>query len=136
MTAITDEAASLVQSLQRRTSAQLTCNKSIAYYPDMDDEQLDRVFKALADPIRRKIVDRLRQQPNQSLFQICAGAVAKGEHAVSRQAMTQHLDMLEKAGLIHVFWSGRTKIHSLDLLPLRMAADIWLHRQLNEGNDP
>ncbi|TCV93164.1 ArsR family transcriptional regulator [Luteibacter rhizovicinus] len=101
----------------------------------MNDEQLDQIFKALADPTRRRIIDRLRKQPNQSLFQICALSVAEGEKAVSRQAITQHLDMLEKAGLVHVSWSGRTKIHALDLKPLRKAADIWLHRHLQEGKD-
>ncbi len=102
----------------------------------MDDEQLDRVFKALSDPIRRRIVDRLREQPDQSLFQICAAAVAEGEKMISRQAITQHLGMLEKAGLVHVSWSGRTKIHTLDLTPLRTAVDVWLYRHLQEGEDP
>ncbi|WP_186391518.1 MULTISPECIES: helix-turn-helix transcriptional regulator [unclassified Pannonibacter] len=102
----------------------------------MDDEQLDQIFKALADPIRRRIIDRLRKQPNQSLFQICAVAAVEGEKAISRQAISQHLDMLEKAGLVQVSWSGRTKLHTLDLMPLRKAADIWLHKHLQEGKDP
>ncbi|MBN3798314.1 helix-turn-helix transcriptional regulator [Burkholderia sp. Ac-20392] len=102
----------------------------------MNAEQLDHVFKALADPIRRRIIDRLREQPDQSLFQICAVAVATGEKAISRQAVTQHLDMLEKAGLVRISWSGRTKIHSLDLQPLREAVDIWLQRHLEEGKNP
>lgn len=102
----------------------------------MDADQLDQVFKALADPIRRRIIDRLREQPDQSLFQICAIAVAEGDKAISRQAITQHLDMLEKAGLVRVSWSGRTKIHSLDLQPLREAADSWLYRHLQEGKAP
>ena len=102
----------------------------------MESEQLDRIFKALADHNRRRIIDCLREQHDQTLFQICAAAVAEGEKAISRQAITQHLDMLEKAGLIRVSWSGRTKIHTLDLMPLRIAADIWLHRHLHEGRDP
>ena len=102
----------------------------------MDAEQLDHVFKALADPIRRRIVDRLREQPDQSLFEICAVAVAEGEKAISRQAVTQHLHLLEKAGLVRVSWSGRTKIHSLDLTPLREAGDTWLHKHLQEGTKP
>ncbi|MBY3037526.1 MULTISPECIES: ArsR/SmtB family transcription factor [Rhizobium] len=96
----------------------------------MDAEQLDRIFKALADPTRRRIIDRLREQPAQSLFQICAGSVAEGEKALSRQAISQHLDMLEKAELLQVSWSAQTKIHSLDLKPLREAADIWLNKHL------
>lgn len=102
----------------------------------MNAEQLDRVFKALADPIRRRIIDRLREQPDQSLFQICAASFAEDGKAISRQAVTQHLDMLEKAGLIRVTWSGRTKIHSLDLTPLREAADVWLLKHLREGKGP
>jgi DNA-binding transcriptional ArsR family regulator len=96
----------------------------------VDDVQLDQIFKALADPIRRRIMERLREQPNHSLFQMCAVAVTKGEKAISRLAISPHLDMLEKAELVHGSWSGRTKIH-----PLRKAADIWLHRHLQEGKD-
>ena len=96
----------------------------------MDDDQLDRIFKALADPTRRRIVDRLRERPAQSLFQICALAAAANEPGLSRQAITQHLDMLEKAGLIRVEWMGRTKLHSLDLDPLRKATALWLQKHL------
>jgi len=96
----------------------------------VDDEQLDRIFKALADPTRRRIVDRLRERPAQSLFQICALAAAANEPGLSRQAITQHLDMLEKAGLIRVEWMGRTKLHSLDLDPLRKATALWLQKHL------
>jgi DNA-binding transcriptional ArsR family regulator len=99
----------------------------------MDADQLDRVFRALADPIRRRIIDRLQEKPHQSLFEICASAVAEGEKAISRQAVSQHLDMLEKAGLIRVSWSGRTKVHFLNLTPLRDAAEIWLRKHLDEG---
>ena len=102
----------------------------------MDADQLDRVFKALADPTRRRIIDHLRERPGQSLFQICALAMAGEGKALSRQAITQHLDMLEKAGLLHVSWSGRTKLHTLDLTPLRKAADIWLRKHLEEGERP
>jgi DNA-binding transcriptional ArsR family regulator len=102
----------------------------------MDAEQLDRIFKALADPTRRRIIDRLRDHPDQSLFQICAGSFAEGERVLSRQAISQHLDMLEKAGLLQVSWSAQTKIHSLDLKPLREAADIWLNKHLQEGKYP
>ena len=102
----------------------------------MDDGELDRNFKALADPTRRRIIDRLREQPDQSLFQICALSFAEDGKALSRQAITQHLEMLEKAGLVRVSWSGRTKIHSLDLGPLREATDIWLRKHLQEGKTP
>lgn len=102
----------------------------------MNDQELDRIFRALADPTRRKIIDRLREQPDQSLFEICAMSVAEDGKTLSRQAITQHLDMLQKAGLLQVSWSGRTKIHSLDLKPLREATDIWLRKHLQEGKTP
>jgi DNA-binding transcriptional ArsR family regulator len=96
----------------------------------MDDDQLDRIFKALGDPIRRRIIDRLREHPEQSLFEICALSIAEDGTALSRQAITQHLDMLQKAGLVRVEWSGRTKIHSLDPGPLREAVNLWLRNHL------
>lgn len=96
----------------------------------MDADQLDRVFKAVADPTRRALVDRLAARPNQSLFELCAGAVAEGQPAMSRQAVSQHLDVLEKAGLVRVAWAGRTKLHTLDPAPLRSAQAAWLGRHL------
>ncbi len=96
----------------------------------MDDDELDRIFKALGDPTRRRIIDRLRKRPNQSLFEICARSVAEDGTALSRQAITQHLVMLEEAGLVRVAWSGRTKIHTLDPGPLREAVRLWLRNHL------
>ena len=96
----------------------------------MNDDELDRVFKALGDPTRRRIIDRLRERPGQSLFEICARSVAEDSTALSRQAVTQHLDMLEKAGLVRVEWSGRTKLHTLEPGPLRAAVDLWLRHRL------
>jgi DNA-binding transcriptional ArsR family regulator len=96
----------------------------------MTQVELDVLFKALADPTRRRIVDRLAERPDQSLFELCAGAVAEGQPVLSRQAVSQHLEVLEKAGLVSVAWSGRTKLHRLDLAPLRAAQAAWLGRFL------
>ncbi|MDF2618246.1 MAG: transcriptional regulator [Xanthobacteraceae bacterium] len=96
----------------------------------MNDDELDRVFKALGDPTRRRIIDRLRERPRQSLFELCALSVAQDGKALSRQAITQHLDLLEKAGLVQVEWSGRTKLHSLNPAPLREAVRLWLRAHL------
>ncbi|ODT70080.1 MAG: hypothetical protein ABS75_14535 [Pelagibacterium sp. SCN 63-23] len=71
-------------------------------------------------------MDRLAARAGQSLFELCAAAVAEGAAPLSRQAVSQHLDVLEKAGLIEVNWSGRTKLHSLELAPLRAARVAWL----------
>jgi DNA-binding transcriptional ArsR family regulator len=96
----------------------------------VNDDALDRIFKALGDPARRRIIDRLRERPEQSLFEICAHLIAEDGMTLSRQAVTQHLDMLQKAGLVHVEWSGRTKLHSLDPDPMREAVNLWLRKHL------
>ncbi|WP_297110515.1 metalloregulator ArsR/SmtB family transcription factor [uncultured Devosia sp.] len=96
----------------------------------MTPDELDALFKALADPTRRRIVDRLAERPDQSLFELCAGAVAKGQPVMSRQAVSQHLEVLEKAGLVQVTRAGRTKLHRLELWPLRAAQKAWLGRLL------
>jgi len=100
----------------------------------MNADQLDAIFKALADPTRRRLVDRLAARSNQSLFELCAAMVAEGQPALSRQAISQHLDMLERAGLVAVTWSGRTKLHALDLTPLHEANAAWLGKHLHEGS--
>lgn len=96
----------------------------------MNDHDLDHIFKALGDPTRRRIIDRLRGRPGQSLFEICAHSFAEDGMALSRQAITQHLDMLQKAGLLRVEWSGRTKLHFFDPGPLREAVSLWLRKHL------
>ena len=96
----------------------------------MTDDDLDRVFKALGDPTRRRIIDCLRARPRQSLFEICAYFFAEDGATLSRQAVTQHLDMLEKAGIVRIEWSGRTKFHTLDAGPLRAAVAAWLGNHL------
>lgn len=100
----------------------------------MDDDQLDNVFKAVGDPIRRRILDRLAKRPGQSLFEICVASVAEDGRSLSRQTISQHLDMLERAGLVQTHWSGRTKLHTFDNAPLRKAADAWLNKHLKKGN--
>jgi DNA-binding transcriptional ArsR family regulator len=98
----------------------------------MDDDQLDNVFKALADPVRRRILDRLAKRPWQSLFEICVSSVAEDGRRLSRQTISQHLDMLERAGLVRTHWSGRTKMHTFDKAPLRKAAHAWLNKHLRK----
>jgi DNA-binding transcriptional ArsR family regulator len=100
----------------------------------VDDDQLDNVFKALGDPIRRRILDRLAKRPGQSLFEICASSFAEDGRSLSRQTISQHLDMLERAGLVQTHWSGRTKMHTFDNAPLRKAAAAWLNKHLKKGS--
>ena len=96
----------------------------------MDDEQFDLVFKAIGDATRRRILDGLKQRGERSLFEICASLVSTDGKSLSRQTISQHLDMLEKAGLITTAWKGRTKTHSLNVTPMRAATALWLKKYL------
>ena len=100
----------------------------------VDDDQMDDVFKALGDPVRRRILDRLAKRPGQSLFEICVSSVAEDGKSLSRQTISQHLEMLERAGLVQTHWKGRTKIHAFDNAPLRKAVDAWLNKHLKKGS--
>lgn len=83
------------------------------------------VFKALADPTRRAILDELTERDDQTLFEICARLATKHGLAMSRQAVSQHLDVLEGSGLVRVRREGRYKLHRLDPEPLREIATRW-----------
>ena len=76
------------------------------------------VFKALADPTRRAILDELHERDGQTLFELCARLTMKHGLGSSRQAVSQHLDVLEEAGLVHTRREGRYKFHDLDMAPL------------------
>ncbi|GAB7046785.1 ArsR/SmtB family transcription factor [Catenuloplanes indicus] len=95
----------------------------------MDD---DRVFKALADPTRRKILDELADRDGQTLFEICARLSSKHRLGSSRQAVSQHLEVLAAAGLVHSRRDGRHKFHHLDTGPLEHLTDRWRHRDTEE----
>jgi DNA-binding transcriptional ArsR family regulator len=86
------------------------------------------VFKALADPTRRKILDELTERDGQTLFEICSRLAMKHGLGSSRQAISQHLALLEEAGLIATRREGRCKFHDLDPRPLERIADRWLQR--------
>ena len=84
------------------------------------------VFKALADPTRRKILDELAERDGQTLFELCSRLTMKHQLGSSRQAISQHLDVLEDAGLVRSRREGRYKFHDLDTEPLERIADRWL----------
>lgn len=83
------------------------------------------VFKALADPTRRAILDELRDRDDQTLFELCTRLAMKHGLSSSRQAISQHLDVLEEAGLVTTRREGRYKFHRLDTSPLRAIAERW-----------
>jgi DNA-binding transcriptional ArsR family regulator len=83
------------------------------------------VFKALADPTRRAILDELFERDGQTLFELCTRLTMKHGLSSSRQAISQHLDVLEAAGLVHTRREGRFKFHSVDTTPMRAIVDRW-----------
>lgn len=83
------------------------------------------MFKALADPTRRAILDELQQHDGQTLFELCGRLSAKHGLNSSRQAVSQHLDVLEAAGLVRVRREGRYRFHDLDTSPLRAIVRRW-----------
>ena len=83
------------------------------------------VFKALADPTRRAILDELVERDGQTLFEICSRLAVKHGLTSSRQAISQHLEVLEAAGLVHTRRQGRYKFHHLDTSPLREIVRRW-----------
>jgi DNA-binding transcriptional ArsR family regulator len=84
------------------------------------------VFKALADPTRRTILDELALRDGQTLFEICSRLAMKHGLALTRQAVSQHLEVLEEAGLVTTRREGRYKFHDLERGPLHNLADRWL----------
>jgi DNA-binding transcriptional ArsR family regulator len=89
------------------------------------DPRLSATFKALSDDTRLMILDDLRRRDNQSLFEICARIVDQHGIALTRQAISRHLNVLESAGLISTSWNGRTKVHSLNRVPIGTLIQPW-----------
>lgn len=81
---------------------------------------MDEVFKALADPLRRTLLDRLNERGGQSLRELCDGL------EMSRQAVTKHLVVLERANLLTSVRRGRNKLHYLNPVPINEIADRWI----------
>jgi DNA-binding transcriptional ArsR family regulator len=84
------------------------------------------VFKALADPTRRIILDELAGRNGQTLFEICARLITNHGLGSSRQAISQHLDVLEAAGLVETRRKGRYKFHYINTRPLEPIIERWL----------
>ncbi len=82
----------------------------------------DKVFKALADPTRRHLLDRLRERNGQTLGELCA------QVAMARQSVTQHIAVLEAANLVSTVWRGREKLHYLNPVPLHEIQERWIGR--------
>jgi DNA-binding transcriptional ArsR family regulator len=85
----------------------------------MDD---DRVFRALADSSRRRLLDRLHRKNGQTLGELCRGL------AMTRQAVAKHLAILEEANLVASKREGREKLHFINPVPINQIAERWISK--------
>lgn len=86
---------------------------------------MDKLYRAISDPTRRTILDELVERDGQSLFELCARLTMKHGIGSSRQAISQHLDVLESAGLVMVRREGRYKFHWFNGEPLKAIEERW-----------
>src|SRR5690242_8379398 len=83
---------------------------------------MDEVFKALADPSRRLLLDSLNTRNGQNLQELCARL------SMARQSVSKHLAVLEAANLVTTVWRGREKLHYLNAEPINAIAERWINR--------
>ena len=89
----------------------------VSYYPGVDD-----VFRALADPTRRALLDALTERDGQTLVSLSTG------HGMTRVGVAKHLRLLEDAGLVVTKRRGREKLHFLNPVPIRLVHDRWVSK--------
>ena len=94
------------------------------------------VFKALADPTRRVILDELTDRNGQTLFEICGRLITNHGLGSSRQAISQHLEVLEAAGLVETRREGRYKFHYINTGPLEPVIERWLSKSGKDAGGP
>jgi DNA-binding transcriptional ArsR family regulator len=85
-------------------------------------DDIDDVFKALADRSRRLLLDRLHAESGQTLGELCT------QLKMSRQAVTKHLVILETANLVATVWRGREKFHYLNPVPIHEIHERWIRK--------
>jgi len=98
----------------------LTCKSRLAYNDLMND-----LYEALAAPARRALLDELIEQNGQTLFELCTRLTMKHGFGLSRQAISQHLEVLESVGLVTSERKGRCKFHYIDTRPLMSILERW-----------
>ena len=86
---------------------------------------MDDLYRAIADPTRRAILDELVERDGQTLFEICGRLTMKHGIGSSRQAISQHMEVLEAAGLVITEREGRYKFHRFNGEPLKAIARRW-----------
>lgn len=95
---------------------------------------MDTVFHALADPTRRTIVEELAGRSGQTLYEICVRLIQRHGLSISRQAVSKHLEVLERAEIVAVERRGRYKLHYLRRPPLEQAME-WIERWTTVAGD-
>lgn len=85
-----------------------------------DPDDADLLFKALADPNRRNLLDQLHANDGRTLLELCVHL------DMTRQGVTQHLAVLEAANLISITWRGREKLHFINPVPLQQIYERWI----------
>jgi uncharacterized protein YndB with AHSA1/START domain/DNA-binding transcriptional ArsR family regulator len=100
-----------------------SCSLMAAY---LERQGMDDVFKALADPHRRQLLDKLNKRNGQSLRELCDGL------DMARQSVSKHLAVLEAANVVTTAWQGREKLHYLNAAPINAIADRWISRYARE----
>ena len=93
----------------------------------MKTDAMDAVFRALADASRRELLDRLRAENGQTLGQLCARL------AMTRQAVSKHLAILEEANLVATLKRGREKLHYLNPVPIHDIGERWISKFERSG---
>jgi len=86
---------------------------------------MNDLYEALAAPARRALLDELTEKNGQTLFELCSRLTMKHGFGLSRQAISQHLEVLESVGLVTSKREGRCKFHYIDTRPLQTIVDRW-----------
>jgi DNA-binding transcriptional ArsR family regulator len=94
---------------------------------------MDAVFRAIADPARRALIDALGERDEQTLFELCVRLTGAGM-SMSRQAVSKHLGVLREAGLVSTTTLGRTTLHHLDIAALGPLS-AWVDRAIRRSTD-
>ena len=92
------------------------------------------IFEAIVAPARRAILDELVERDGQTLFELCARLTMKHQIGLTRQAISQHLEMLEAAGLVTTVRQGRYKLHYVHTGPLKAIVDRWVKPDKRGGS--
>jgi DNA-binding transcriptional ArsR family regulator len=98
----------------------LTCDHLVTYYSVVTDD--DHVFRALADPTRRLLLDRLFERDGRTLTEL------ESQLEMTRFGVMKHLRILEEAGLVVSRKSGRSRLHFLNPVPIRLIHDRWIDK--------